>query len=116
MAISCPGQDTYNQIFGVGRNGPNPFVALVSALLVLVLEIARSRSLQDFLNQDCGEPCEKVVTGPTLSNFVVRLRQRVGGDWVCTAGVTVDAVIDCFPISRASTDECMRELASHLHH
>ncbi|HYJ79044.1 MAG TPA: hypothetical protein VEW03_05560 [Longimicrobiaceae bacterium] len=115
MAIPCPGQDTYNQIFGVGRNGPNPFVALISALLQLLVEIASSSSLRDFLNQDCASPCEKVVTGPTFSNFIVRLSPRAGGGWVCTAGVVVDATIECVRIIPTSTDECMKEIASHLH-
>lgn len=116
MAIPCPGQDTYNQIFGVGRNGPNPFIAFLGALLQLVAEIASSRSLRDFLNQECKPPCQKVVTGPTFSNFVVRLSPLAGGGWVCTAGVVVDATVECFRLDTVSTDDWMKKLASHMRH
>lgn len=115
MAIPCPGADSYSRIFGVGRNGPNPFIAFLRALIVLVLEIARSNDLNDFLSQECNKGCEKVITGPTFSNFKASLRPRRGGGWVCVISGQLDARIDCVPeVLDANDEEYQQELLAHL--
>lgn len=95
MPIPCPGSDTHSHIFGVGRDGPNPMAAFLFAFLVLLAEIATSKSLRRFLNQKCKDPCVKAVSGPTFSNFTVRIVQKVNGNWHCVMGGTLEARIDC---------------------
>lgn len=115
MAIPCPGTDTYSQIFGVGRNGPNPFVAFLRAFVVLLLELARSASLRRFLAQDCDKGCDKSVTGPAFSRFTVRIRPRVGGGWTCVMGGLLEAQIDCTKIDvEASLEDQLEELLAYL--
>lgn len=115
MAIPCPGSDRFSQIFGVGRNGPNPFIAFLRALIVLVLEIARNAGLRRFLAQDCDGDCEKIITGPDFSRFTVRLSPRRGGGWSCVIGGDLQARIDCVQTSVEADDEhAMRELQSYF--
>lgn len=116
MAIPCPGSDSFSHIFGVGRNGPNPFIAFLRAFIVLILEIARSVGLRNFLSQKCDDGCEKVITGPEFSRFAVRLRPRAGGGWSCVMGGQLDAKIECVELGLDVTDEeCLKELLAHLH-
>jgi hypothetical protein len=94
MPVKCPGAETYSHIFGVGRRGPNPAVAFLAALIVLIWEIANS-DLRAFLQKKCGGKCVKTITGPNISNWVARLTPLAGGGWNCVLGVTIDARIDC---------------------
>jgi hypothetical protein len=111
MAIPCPGSDTYSQIFGAGRNGPNAFVAFIRAFLVLLFEIANSASLRRFLMQECKPGCDKFITGPSFTNFTVRTNPRAGGGFSCVIGGTLDARIDCVPMAvPASDEECMAKI------
>jgi hypothetical protein len=96
MAILCPGADRFSQIFGVGRNGPNAFIAFLRA-------------------QDCDGDCEKIITGPDFSRFTVRLSPRRGGGWSCVIGGDLQARIDCVQTAVEADDEhAMRELHSYL--
>lgn len=115
MAIPCPGTHTYDHIFGVGRNGPTAFIAFIRAFLVLVLEIARSRSLRDFLDEECRPPCDRLLTGPQFSNFTVRLAPRAAGGWSCVMGGRLEGRIDCVrPDIEASDDEVLAALLAEL--
>lgn len=105
MPIPCPGSDTYSQIFGVGRNGPNPFVAFVRAFLVLLFEIATSASLRRFLLQECKAGCDKFITGPSFTNFTVRINPRPDGTFSCVMGGTLDARIDCVRTATPTSDQ-----------
>lgn len=111
MAIPCPGSDTYSQIFGVGRNGPNAFIAFIRAFLVLLFEIANSASLRRFLMQKCKPPCNTVITGPSFSNFTVRINPLAAGGFSCVMGGQLDARIDCVRIAIPTSDEeCMAKI------
>lgn len=116
MAIPCPGSESWSHIFGVGRNGPNPFIAFLRALIVLVLEIARSNSLRQFLGKACDADCDKLIDGPGFSRFTVRLRPHPAGGWSCVMGGQLDATIDCVkpPAVEASDEECLNELLALL--
>lgn len=115
MAIPCPGTKSYDHIFGVGRNGPTAFVAFIRAFIVLLLEIARSRSLRDFLEEECRPPCDRLLTGPAFSNFTVRLAPRAAGGWSCVMGGRLEGRIDCVrPDVEASDEELLAALLAEL--
>lgn len=114
MPVPCPGTEVYNHIFGVGRDGPTPWGAFFKALLVLVFEIGTSRGLRVFLNKPCKAPCDKVLTGPTFTNFTIRIVPKPGGIFHCVMGGNIQAQIDCQKVEAVAINISDREILEGL--
>lgn len=114
MGVPCPGQETFSHIYGAGRDGPTPFAAYVSALLVLVREMAMSQSLKDFINAHCDPPCSEVKTGPGFTRTSVRFSQKPGGVWHCVMGGLVEGEVDCKKVVTVSDEEVLRQIVAVL--
>jgi hypothetical protein len=64
--VECPGSETWEQGFGVTGTGLDPLNAIINAFLGLLLQLAMSQGLRDFLEKECDGDCWRRVSGPEL--------------------------------------------------
>ncbi len=93
--VPCPGTEIWRQGYFVNGNGLDPLSAIINAFLKLLLQMATTQGLLDFLEKECANNCWRRLTGPEFPRFVGALNLNANGTWDYVLMTTIEFRIDC---------------------